>query len=98
MNKSVIFSLFLMTSLLVGTSLNMNMFSSAMAEGKDRDDKRDHYNNDNKYRQSAYEPDPYENSYEQSYAYDTQQYYGPQPPSYDQPRYDYGQSSYSDYS
>ena len=39
MNKSVIFSLFLMASLLMGTSLNMNMFSTAMADGKDKDDK-----------------------------------------------------------
>ena len=31
MNKSAIFGLFLMTSLLAGTALNMNMFSPAMA-------------------------------------------------------------------
>ena len=31
MNKSVIFGLFLLTSLLMGTSLNMDMFSPAMA-------------------------------------------------------------------
>ena len=46
MNKSVIFSLFLMASLLMGTSLNMNMFSTAMASEKDRDDKRYHYDGD----------------------------------------------------
>ena len=31
MNKSAIFGLFLMTSLLAGTAFNMNMFSPAMA-------------------------------------------------------------------
>ena len=33
--KSVIFSLFLMATLLMGTSVNMNMFSMAMASEKD---------------------------------------------------------------
>ena len=46
MNKSVIIGLFLMASLLMGTSLNMNMFSTAMASEKDRDDKRYHYDRD----------------------------------------------------
>ena len=41
MNKSVIFGLFLMASLLMGTSLNMNMFSTAMASEKDRDETKD---------------------------------------------------------
>jgi hypothetical protein len=53
-----------------------------------------------------YGNDPYGSSYEQSYGYDTQPYYGPQQqpsydqpkPSYDQPRQDYKQSSYGDYS
>ena len=31
MNKTAIFGLFLMTSLLAGTAVNMNMFSPAMA-------------------------------------------------------------------
>jgi hypothetical protein len=81
MHKSAIFGLFLMASLLMGTTLNMNMFSSANAQGM-----------------GQYANDPYANSYGQSYGYDTQQYYGPQQPSYDQPRQDYKQSSYSDYS
>src|SRR5687767_1704017 len=81
MHKSAIFGLFLMASLLMGTSLNMNMFSSANAQGM-----------------GQYGNDPYGSSYEQSYGYDTQSYYGPQQPSYDQPRHDYRQSSYSDYS
>ena len=49
MNKSVIIGLFLMASLLMGTSLNMNMFSTAMASEKDRDDKRYHYDRDDKH-------------------------------------------------
>ena len=63
MNKSVIFSLFLMASLLMATSLNMNMFSMAMASEKDRDDKRYHYDSDNRYQQSTYEQDPYKSNY-----------------------------------
>ena len=63
MNKSVIFSLFLMASLLMGTSLNMNMFSTAMASEKDKDDKRYQYDDanryqyddNNRYQQSNYE-------------------------------------------
>ena len=54
MNKSVIFSLFLMASLLMGTSLNMNMVSTAMADGKDKDDKRYQYDDNNRYQQSTY--------------------------------------------
>ena len=51
MNKSVIIGLFLMASLLMGTSLNMNMFSTAMASEKDRDDdKRHHYDDDKRYQ------------------------------------------------
>ena len=89
MHKSAIFGLFLMASLLVGTSVNMNMFSSANAQGMGQ--------YDNSY-QSTYGNDPYGgSSYDQSYGYDT---YGPQQPSYDKkPSYDYKpQSSYSDYS
>ena len=103
MNKSVIFGLFLMALLLVGTSLNMNMFSTAMASSeKDRDhdkhDKRSQHDDnkryqhdDNsyktKYRQSSYEPDPYSSSYNMGYGYDSNSY------SYDtygpqQPSYD----------
>src|SRR5215211_1127696 len=90
MHKSAIFGLFLMASLLVGTSINMNMFSSANAQGMGQ--------YDNNY-QSTYGNDPYgSSSYDQSYGYDT---YGPQQkPSYGQEQsYGYsGQSSYSDYS
>ena len=71
MNKSVIISLFLMASLLMGTSLNMNMFSTAMASEKDRDDKRYHYDGDNRYQQSTYEQDPYTSSYGMSSSYDS---------------------------
>ena len=70
MNKSVIIGLFLMASLLMGTSLNMNMFSTAMASEKDRDDKRYHYDKDDKYRQSTYESDPYSSSYNMRDSYD----------------------------
>jgi hypothetical protein len=102
MNKSVIIGLCLMASLLMGTSLNMNMFSMAMASSeKDRhDDKRDqhddnkryHYgdNDKSKYLQSSYEPDPYSSSYNTEYSYDSNSYdydtYGPQQPSYYEPQ------------
>src|SRR5215208_8036358 len=97
MHKSAIFGLFLMASLLLGTSVNMNLFSSANAQGMGQ--------YDNSYQQS-YGNDPYANSYDQSYGYDTQSSYGsdtqpsygPQKPSYDQPKQDYRQSSYGDYS
>jgi hypothetical protein len=89
-----------MALLLMGTSLNMNMFSTAMASEKDRDDKRSHYGDDNRDEQSTYE-DPYvSSSYDQSYGYDSQPVYGPQQPSYDDtPQYDYSsQTSYDSYS
>jgi hypothetical protein len=91
MHKSAIFGLFLMASLLLGTSVNMNMFTSANAQGMGQ--------YDNSY-QSTYGNDPYgSSSYDQSYGYDSQPVYGPQQPSYDKPRQDYSsQSSYSDYS
>src|SRR5215203_5124676 len=100
MHKSAIFGLFLMASLLLGTSVNMNMFTSANAQGMGQ--------YDNSY-QSTYGNDPYgsSSSYDQSYGYDAQPSYGPeqpsygpQQPSYDQkPSYDYkSQSSSSDYS
>ena len=58
-----------MASLLMGTSLNMNMFSTAMATEKDRDyDKRYHYDKGDKYRESTYGPDPYSNSYNMGYS------------------------------
>ena len=72
MNKSVIFGLFLLTSLLMGTSLNMNMFSpamGAMGEGMGQ-----YYDNNNHY-QSTYEKDAYEKSYSNSYNYERQQPY-----------------------
>jgi hypothetical protein len=90
MHKSAIFGLFLMASLLMGTSVSMNMFASANAQGMGQ--------YDNSY-QSTYGNDPYgsSSSYDQSYGYDT---YGPQQPSYDKPSYSYSnsQNSYSDYS
>jgi len=84
MNKSVIFGLFLMTSLLMGTILNVNMFPTAMADGKDKDDKRYQHDDNNRYQQSTYGNDPYANSYDNSYSYDKQ-------PSYNN---DYDKSSY----
>ena len=64
MNKSVIFSLFLMTSLLVGTLLNMNMISPAMAamgtnsyDNRYNYDKQPSYNNG--YDKSSYFMDSY---------------------------------------
>jgi hypothetical protein len=79
-----------MASLLLGTSVNMNLFTSANAQGMGQ--------YDNSY-QSTYGNDPYgSSSYDQSYGYDSQPVYGPQQPSYDQPKQAYSQSSYSDYS
>ena len=40
MHKSAIFGLFLMASLLLGTSVNMNMFSSANAQGMGQNDNK----------------------------------------------------------
>ena len=81
MNKSVIFSLFLMASLLMGTSLNMNMFSPAMgAMGQGMGQ----YNYNNNGHQSTYEKDAYANSYSNSHDYERQ-------PSYHN---DYDKSSY----
>ena len=103
MNKSVIIGLFLMASLLVGTSVNVNMFSPAMASEKDRDDdKRHQYDKDNnKYEQSTYESDPYTNSYGMSYnddsRYDNSYDNGYDRASYDQQRYDatYDKTAYN---
>jgi hypothetical protein len=101
-----------MASLLLGTSVNMNMFSSANAQGMGQNNNQ----YDNSYSQSAYEQNPYEtSSYDTSYdtqpsydqkpvygpqqqpSYDQQSSYGPQQqPSYDKPKSDYSQSSYSD--
>ena len=67
-----------MASLIMGTSFNMNMFSNAMADGKDRDDKRYHYNDNdnNKYLQSTYDQDPFSSSYNMEYSYDASNNYG----------------------
>ena len=92
MNKSVIFGLFLMASLLIGTSLNVNMLPTAMADGKDKNDKRYDYDDNNKYQQPTYGNDPYSSSYGMGYSYDDSY----DKASYDQQRYDYSQSSYSD--
>ena len=63
MHKSAIFGLFLMASLLLGTSVNMNMFSSASAQGMGQ--------YDNRYEQSTYGNDPYgSSSYDTSYSDD----------------------------
>ena len=67
MNKSAIFSLFLMATLLMGKLLNMNMFSTAMASEKDEDDKRYQYDDDNRYQQSNYEQKGYSSSNDKSY-------------------------------
>ena len=81
MNKSAIFGLFLLTSLLMGTSLNMNMFSPAMgAMGQGMGQ----YNDNNNGHQSTYEKDAYANSYSNSHDYERQ-------PSYHN---GYDQSSY----
>ena len=97
MNKSVIFSLFLMASLLMGTSLNMNMFSTAMASEKDREDKRYQYDDDNRYQQSNNEQDRYSSSYDQNYGMDKMYSNNYDKASYDQQRYDnsYDKSSYT---
>ena len=64
MHKSAIFGLFLMASLLMGTSVNMNLFASANAQGIGQ------YDNNN--QQPTYGNDPYESSsYDTSYSYDT---------------------------
>jgi len=81
MNKSAIFGLFLLTSLLMGTSLNMNMFSSAM--GAMGQGMGQYYDNNNNGYQPTYERD-YANSYSNSYNYDRQ-------PSYNN---NYDKSSY----
>ncbi len=105
MNKSVIFSLFLMATLLIGTSLNMNMFSTAMAEGKDKDDKKYQYDDRNGYQQSPYEQDPYSSTYTMSYSddksydksYDNSYDNSYDTASYDQQRYNdasYDKNSY----
>jgi hypothetical protein len=81
-----------MASLLIGTSLNVNMLPIAMADGKDKNDKRYDYDDNNKYQQPTYGNDPYSSSYGMGYSYDDSY----DKASYDQQRYDYSQSSYSD--
>ena len=89
MHKSAIFGLFLMASLLLGTSVNMNMFSSANAQGMGQ--------YDNSYQQSTTEMIHMEVvamtkvtvMISQQYYGPQQPSYGPQQPSYDKPRYDY---------
>ena len=81
----------------------MNMFSTAMASEKDRDDdKRDRHDDDDKryqydydyknkgYEQSTYGPDPYSNNYDMGYSYDSNSYdiNSYDMTSYDQQRYD----------
>ena len=52
-----------MATLLIETLVNMNMISMAMAFEKDRDDKRYHYDSNNRYQQSTYELDTYTSNY-----------------------------------
>ena len=67
-NKSGIFDLFLLTSLLTGTILNMNMFSPAMgAMGQGMEP---YYDNNNGYQPIYDERDSYANSYSNSYNYE----------------------------
>ena len=72
MNKSAFFGLFLLTSLLMGTSLNMNMFSPAI--GAVGQGMGQYYDNNN-YYQSTYKKDAYANSYSNSYNYERQPSY-----------------------
>ena len=73
MYKSIIFGLFLVASLLLGTAVaNMQMFSNAVAQ--------EYGQHDNRYQQSTYEMDSYEQSYDDSFIYDKQ-------PSYDKSSY-----------
>src|SRR5688500_19009200 len=87
MNKSVIIGLFLMASLLVGTSINMNIFTPAMAAVGQGLGQYDNYKNNNYQTgyQSTYGNYPYANSYDKSYNYDNKR------PSYDN---GYDKSSY----
>ena len=80
MHKTAIFSLSLIVLLLMGTTLNMNMFSTANAQ------RIGQY--DNSYQQSTY-GEPYPSNYDASYSYDKKH-------SYDKPRIDDSQSLYSD--
>src|ERR671910_609017 len=97
MNKSVIFSLFLMASLLMGTSLNMNMFSTAMASEKDRDDddKRYHHDDDDKRYHHDDDDKRYQYDYDDKNKGYEQSTYGPDPYSnnYDM-GYSYDSNSY----
>jgi hypothetical protein len=107
MNKSVIFGFFLIASLLVGTTVNMNMFPTVMASGKDKDDKRYDYDDNNRYQESTYEQDRYttdsygmgrnyDNSYDSSYDKSYGNSYGNSyANSYDQASYDKPNYDYS---
>jgi hypothetical protein len=76
-----------MASLLVGTSINMNIFTPAMAAVGQGLGQYDNYKNNNYQTgyQSTYGNDPYANSYDKSYNYDNKR------PSYDN---GYDKSSY----
>ena len=73
MNKSAILGLFLLTSFLMGTSLNMNTFSPAMGGAMGQG--MGQYYDDNNGHQSTYEKDAYANSYSNSYNYEGQPSY-----------------------
>ena len=107
MNKSVIIGLFLMASLLAGTSLNMNMFSMAMASEKDRDDdkkrhhddKRKQHDDNNRYHYGDKDKNKYlQSSYEPNpYSNNYDMEYSYDRNSYDSNNYDsnsYDMSSY----
>jgi hypothetical protein len=69
MNKSALLGLFLVASLIMGTSASMNMFSPATATMSGMTQ----YDNENNYQQSTYESDRYANSYSNSYNNDKKQ-------------------------
>jgi hypothetical protein len=77
MNKSVIIGLFVMASLLVGTSVKMNIFTPAMAAMGQGMGQYDNHKNKNYQTgfESTYGNDPYANSYDKSYNYDKRSSY-----------------------
>jgi hypothetical protein len=77
MNKSVIIGLFVMASLLVGTSVKMNIFTPAMAAMGQEMGQYDNHKNKNYQTgfESTYGNDPYANSYDKSYNYDKRSSY-----------------------
>src|SRR5918993_705332 len=93
MKKTAIFGIFLLTSLLTGTVLNMNMFSSALAAMGGQGIIQYDYKNAN---QPIYKKDPYAKSYDNSYNYDNKSNYGKDPyaKNYDN-KSNYGKDPYA---